>query len=100
MSFTLTITGLIFTLIGASILFLNTIFGTRHQKIYTNSWKKRYWWMGWRPLYKNTKTLGWKLNPKRKVIVYGFIPPKYSWELIGFLFILTGVILQIKSIIT
>lgn len=97
----LMIIGLIFTLIGALILVLNTIFGGWHQKTYINSWKKRFYWMGWRPFFKISHPSGKverKIKWTRKVIVNGFIPPKYMWELIGFLFILIGVILQIKNI--
>ncbi len=95
------ITGLIFTLIGALILFLNTIFGKWHQKDHSKHWTKRYYWEGRRPIFKvhppNEKAK-WRIKWYHIVLVEGFMPPKYFWELIGFLFILIGVILQIKSV--
>jgi len=91
----LEILGLIFNFIGSFILVLVTIFGKWHQTNYTNPWTKRYWWMGWRPIYKDTKTLRWKVKLNRIVIVEGFIPPKHLWNSIGFLCIAFGFLLQL-----
>ena len=90
--------GLIFTAFGALILLLNNILTGWHQRVYGQPGGKRYYWMGWRPLYKIGPPSGkieWKVKLTRKVLVYGVIPPKYFWEIIGFLFILIGAIIQI-----
>jgi hypothetical protein len=93
----LTMIGLIFTAIGALILLLNNLLTGWHQKINGQPMNKTYWWMGRRPIYKNTETLKWKIKWNRKVIVYGIIPPRYFWEIVGFFCILIGTILQIIS---
>jgi hypothetical protein len=101
MTLTLTMLGLIFTAIGALILMLNNLFTGWHQRVYGQSLNKRYWWMGWRPFLKITHPDGKierKVKLDHKVIVEGFIPPKYFWEIIGFLCILIGTILQIIAI--
>lgn len=92
----LVVWGLSLDIIGVLILTLVTIINYPHQRIFgEKEWWKRYWWMGWRPFYKNTKTLSWKVRLNRMVIVYGPIPPKHVWNIIGFLFILVGFLLQI-----
>ena len=95
MSINLIVLGLIFDFFGVSILILVTLFGKWHQKNYVNPWTKRYWWEGWRPFYKNTETLKWKTKWNRKIIINGFVPPKHMWNIIGFLFIGLGFLLQI-----
>jgi len=99
MCINLVVSGLIFNFIGSFILILVSLFGKWHQIKYDNHWTKRYWWMGWRPFYKNTKTLKWHTNWNRKVIVEGFIPPKHLWNSIGFLFITLGFFLQLLNTI-
>ena len=90
--------GIILVVLGALVLLLkNTLVG-EHNKIYTNPWYKRYWWMGWRPFYKISPPLEKverKIKLTRRVIVYGFIPPRYQLEILGFLLILIGAIFQI-----
>lgn len=97
----LKILGLISTAFGALILLLNNIFTGWHQRVYGQPLNKRYWWMGWRPFLKITHPSG-KIERKIKwdhmATVEGFIPPKYKWEIAGFLFILIGTILQIKGL--
>lgn len=98
MSKELIIIGLIFDFFGVSILILVSLFGKWHQKNYTNHWTKRYWWMGWRPIFKVSppnKKSKWMIKPKHKVVRYGFIPPKNLWNSIGFAIIGLGFILQI-----
>jgi len=87
--------GLISNFIGSSILVFVSLFVGWYQKTYINSWKKKYWWGGWRPFYKDTKTLKWKIKWNRIIIVGGFIPPRHFWNLIGLLFISLGFLLQI-----
>jgi hypothetical protein len=90
--------GIIAIAIGALILLLNNLFTGWHQKDYSQPWYKRYYWNGWRPLIKISPPSGkieWKVRLTRKVLVYGPISPKYFWEIIGFLSILIGTILQI-----
>ncbi|MBM3233999.1 hypothetical protein FJZ19_02800 [Candidatus Pacearchaeota archaeon] len=92
----LIVIGLIFTAIGALALFLkNFIFIGWYQKDYTKPWNKRYSWHGWRPFYKNTWTHKWVIKLNHIVIVDGFLPPKDKLEILGFLLILIGTILQI-----
>lgn len=89
--------GLIFDIVGVLILTLVAIVDYPHQRIFNQKeWWKRYWWQGWRPFYKNTQTLKWKMKLNSMVVRYGFIPPKHQWDIIGFLFVLAGFILQLK----
>ena len=99
MDFSLTLCGLIFNFIGSFILILRSLFGKWHQTNYQNNWRKRYWWMGWRPFYKNTQTLKWHTKLNRVVIVEGFIPPKHLWNSIGFLFVTLGFFFQLLEIV-
>lgn len=98
MHINITTLGLIFTAFGALILFLNNIFTGWHQRAFgEKEWWKRYWWMGWRPLIRITHPSGKierRIKWNRKVITSGFLPPKYQFEVIGFLYILIGTILQ------
>ena len=87
--------GLILNFIGSSVLVFVSFFVGWYQKTHINSWRKKYWWMGWRPFYQDTKTMKWKVKWSRVVIVDGFIPPRHLWNLIGFLFISIGFLLQI-----
>jgi len=91
----LILVGLILNFVGSSILVLVSLFGKWHQTMPNNPWTKRYWWMGRRPFYKNTKTLKWHFKWNNIRIVEGFIPPKHLWNSIGFLFIAFGFLLQI-----
>lgn len=104
MNINIVILGLIFDIIGVGILTLVAIFDYPHTKIYEKEkWWKRYWWMGWRPLFKITLPSG-KVERKikwiRKIIVYGILPPNNSWNIIGFLCILIGFLLQLKVYLT
>lgn len=93
--------GLILNFTGSFILFLVSIFGKWHQKTYTNHWTKRYWWNGWRPIFKvhppNEKAK-WQIKLNSHVVREGFIPPRYLWNSIGFLLIAIGFFLQLLSI--
>ena len=88
--------GIILDIIGVFILVLTEVINPRHQKIYGQPLRKTYWWNGWRPLYKNTQTLKWVVKWNHKPVVFGMLPPKYKLYLIGFLFILSGFLLQLK----
>jgi len=93
----LIILGLIFDIIGVFILTLGVIIDYPHQRIFNQKeWWKRYWWQDWRPIYRNTKTSEWKIKLNSMVVRYGFIPPKHQWNIIGFLFVLIGFLLQLK----
>jgi hypothetical protein len=89
------ILGLIFDIIGVFIITITEIVNPFHQKIYDQPLRKTYWWNGWRPFYKDTRTLKWKMKLNHKPVVFGMIPPKYALEIIGLLFILTGFVLQL-----
>ena len=92
----LVILGLIFDIIGVLILVVVSIWNPWHlRREDLKWWKKRYSWQSRRPIYKDTKTLKWKIKWNRIVLVKGFIPPKYKGDIIGFLFILLGFILQL-----
>ena len=93
----LIVLGLILDIIGVLILVIMSIFNPWHQKREDlKFWQKRYYWHSWIPLYKNTKTLKWKIKWNRIVLVYGFIPPKYKGDIMGFTFILIAFVLQLK----
>lgn len=93
----LAVIGLIFDIVGVSILTLITMISPRHGRREDVKWwsKERYWWNGWRPIYRNTKTGKLVLKWNHKPVVEGQIPPKHQLEIIGFLFILIGFILQL-----
>ncbi len=87
--------GLIFDMIGVSILTLVAIIDYQHQRVRQRDWWKRYWWMGWCPIWRNTQTLKWEIKWKHKVVREGLIPPNHQWNFVGLLFILIGFFLQI-----
>jgi len=94
------ISALILEITGAFILTLVAIFDYPHTRIYEKKrWWERYWWSGWRPIFRvrppNEKAR-WRLKWNSFIVRYGFIPPKHQWNIIGFLCILAGFILQIK----
>lgn len=97
----LAIVGLFWDIIGVFILTLVTIINPHYQTTYPNRSffgkppNKSHWWHSRRPFYKDTKTLKWKMNLKRVVIIDGIIPPKNKWNAVGFLCILIGFSLQI-----
>jgi len=97
----LIVLGLMLDILGVSILVFVTISDPWHgRREDLKWWKKRYWWNGWRPFYKNTQTLRWVTKWNRKPVVHGIVPPKHRWNIIGFLFILIGFILQLKFYIS
>lgn len=101
MEVNLVVSGLILDIVGVLILTLVALFDYHHQRIFNQKeWWNRYWWHGWRPIYRNTKTLEWKIKWNRIVVVHWFIPPKHQWNIIGFLLVLTGFILQLKFYLT
>lgn len=92
--------GLILDIIGVFILTLVAIIDYPHQRIFgEKEWWKKYWWQGWRPIFRvrppNEKAK-WRIKLTHWVIVYGLIPPKHQWNVIGFLCILIGFLLQLK----
>lgn len=88
--------------IGVLILIMVAISGGWHGKYNMPFWKKRYWWLGWRPIFKvyppNEKPR-WMIKLNHKVVRYGWIPPKHKWNWVAFLFILTGIFFQILTTI-
>ena len=88
--------GLIFDIIGVSILITISIINPWYWKREDLKFgQKRYSWHSRRPFYKDTKTLKWKVKWNHRPIVDGFIPPKYKGNIFGFLLILVGFILQL-----
>ena len=100
MEVNLVVLGLVLDIIGVFILTLVAIVDYPHQRIFgEKKWWKRYWWLGWRPFLKIRHPSGKverKIKWNYKVVVYGIIPPKHQWNIIGFLCVLVGFILQLK----
>jgi len=96
----LAVMGLIFDIVGVFILVLVAILDYPHQRIFNEKeWWKRYWWQGWRPIFKirpPSEKEYWRIKWTHKVVRYGFIPPKHLWNIIGFIIVLLGFILQIN----
>ena len=99
MSFNLVVLGLILDIIGVFILTLVAIINYPHQRIFgEKEWWKKYYWMGWRPIFKvrpPKEKARWMVKWKHKVVRYGVIPPIYQWNIVGFLFVMTGFFLQL-----
>ena len=99
MEISLVVLGLIFDIVGVLILTGVAIFDYQHQRNFgEKEWRKRYRWQGWRPLFKISPPSGktyWRIKWTCKVVRYGFIPPKHQWNIVGFLFVLTGFLLQL-----
>jgi hypothetical protein len=93
----LAVLGLIFDILGVFIITITEIINPFHGRKEDLKWwdKEKYWWMGWRPFYKNTQTHKWVTKWNHKPVVYGIIPPKYVLEMLGLLFILIGFVLQL-----
>ena len=103
MEINLAVSGLVFDIIGVFILTLVTIFDYPHQRVYGQPLGKRYWWMGWNPLFKIHPTSAkskWKVKWNHMIVREGIIPPKYQWNIIGFMLVLAGFILQLKFYLT
>jgi len=96
----LVVLGLSLDIVGVLVLTLVAIFDYPHRRIFGREvWWQRYWWEGWRPIFRISPPSGksyWIVKWKHKVVRYGFIPPKHQWNLVGFLFVLMGFLLQIK----
>ena len=91
--------GWILNIIGVGIITSVSIINPRHQRIHNEDklWK-RYWWQGWRPIFKvypSNEKERWMIRPKNKVVRYGFIPPTQQWNIVGFLYILSGLLLHL-----
>lgn len=98
MGFNLMVLGLIFDIIGVIILTLVAIIDPRHQRIHgTKEWWIKYHWRGWRPIYRDTNTLEWKVKWSSWVPRYGFIPPKHQWNIVGLLWIFIGFFFQVRT---
>ena len=100
----LLILGLIFDIIGVFILTVVAIIDPPHTRVFgEKEWWKRYYWSGWRPFLKIKHPSGKverKIKWTYKTVVYGFIPPQHQWNIIGFVFILMGFLLQITNYIS
>ena len=101
MVISLIILGLIFEIFGVFILTLVATINYPHQRVFGEKERwKRYWWQGWRPIFRihppNEKAY-WRIKLNSIVVRYGLIPPNYQWNIIGFLLVLAGFILQLKS---
>jgi len=100
MELNLIILGLIFDIVGVFILTLVTIIDYPHQRIFgEKEWWKKYWWLGWRPFIRIKHPSGnieKRIKWNYMVVVYGIIPPKYQWNIVGLLYILIGFFLQLK----
>ncbi|MBU0958124.1 MAG: hypothetical protein KKF56_04935 [Nanoarchaeota archaeon] len=87
----LIVLGLIFDFIGVGILIFTTLFIGGHTRHEQEKWtsRKRYFWVGW--------TLDFRKSfPRlRQTSKLGIIPPKNLGNVIGFIFIGLGFLLQI-----
>ena len=91
MNINFVILGLVFELIGGFIMLIINLSKMTYQKTYTNEWKTRYWWLGWK-----VKSI-FPLKVKRKSRM-GFISPKIVLIWVGFLFIVVGSVFQITQL--
>lgn len=95
------ILGWAFNLIGFIFLFV-AFFTPRHQKIIGNPRSKRYWWQGWRPIFKisppNEKAY-WKIRKDYTSVRFGVIPPQHQWNIIGLFYTFIGFYLQLREYI-
>jgi len=91
--------GLVFDILGVFILTLVAIIDPPYTRIFNEKeWWKKYWWQGWRPIFKirpPSKKAYWRVKLNHKVVREGVIPPKHKWNIIGFILILTGFSLQL-----
>lgn len=98
----LVVLGLIFDIVGVLIFTLVANFNYPHQRIFGGKeWSKRYWWQGWKPIFKIRPPSGkayWRIKWTHKVPRHGIIPPKHQWNIVGFLYVLIGFLLLITSI--
>ena len=96
----LEISGLIMGFVGSVIFILVSFFGVGHQKNFIEKWTKRYRWQGWRPIFKisppNEKPY-WKIKWTSTVVRFGAIPPQHQWNMVGFLYIFVGLLLQLMN---
>ncbi len=83
-----------FQILGIFILVIVNTSSIWHGKYNFPFWRKRYYWHGWRPFYKNTETKKWVWMWKHKPLVRGWIPPKHKLYWLSFFFILLGLFLQ------
>lgn len=95
MIFTLNILGLILGVIGGLIMAFAEAVTSHYGKMPNQPLKKRYWWNGWRPFYKNTQTSKWMIKWNHRPVIEGMIPPKYKLLFFGAILILIGLALQI-----
>ncbi len=98
MTINLIVWGLYFDFLGVSILVFVNLLATWHNEQPQEKWNKRYYWEGWRPFLKRILPSGKvkrEIRLKRKVLVFGALPPKHKGNLIGLLFIILGFSLQI-----
>ena len=93
----LIVVGLILDIFGVLLITMTEIANPRYGKVYGQPLRKTYWWNGWRPFYKNTKTLRWVIRWNHKPVVWGIIPPKYKLEFIGIICLVVGFMLQLIS---
>lgn len=95
--------GLLFNFAGSLILILVALFGGWYQVSYDKPWYKRYWWMGWRPIFKirppNQKHY-WMIKWKHTVVREGPIPPTHFLNSLGFFITTIGFYLQLKAILS
>lgn len=92
------ILGLVPDIVGVFILTLVAIIDYPHHRNYGQPLSKRFWWIGWKPLFKihpPSEKPKWKIKWNHRIVRYWVIPPKYQWNIIGFVCILVGFILQL-----
>ena len=96
----LVVLGFFSEFIGIVVVTFLAIFDYPHHRIHgEKEWWKRFWWESWRPIFKIHPPSGksyWMVKWDSIIIRNGIIPPKYKLNIVGFLFILIGLLLQLK----
>jgi len=90
MGINLVVLGLIFDIIGISLLLIASLFGHHYSKYPQERWSKRYSYL-W---FIRDKREG--KPPFRRVSRTGPFSPSHYMNIFGFLFILVGFVLQLK----
>lgn len=95
MQLSLNVASILLTIFGGLSILIGSLYNEIGGGDLTKPWHKRRWWHVWRPFYKNTQTLKWRVNWDRIIIHEGFISLKVKFEVLGFLLIVIGGIFQL-----
>ena len=97
----LIVTGLMFDIVGVLILVVMVIWDPHYQKrMDLRWWTKKYSFQLWKPIFPIHPPKGksyWMAKWNHVPLTNWFLPPKHIGNIVGFLLVLTGFILQIKG---